>query len=519
MRAAALCLLLTMFPFAGGATPVPPLIDQDTTWTQSASPYVLTDEDATVDEGVTLTLEPGVVVHMGAKRSLRIGGALIARGTADRPIHFMGQPADEESKRWASVHFLPSSVPAAYEGLDTYASGSILEHVTFENGDRAVRLEEASPLIARCTFRDNQHAVSGDTQGGAALFVGEGSHPRVVGSLFKNNFATGVAQGGAIFVDRGQPIIQDNLFKGNRSVYGGAITTDGVAAPIVGNTFEENAAVTEGGAISLVSSIPAFLNNLVTRNTAFLDGGGVHVCVTCFPHAAPFAMDNRIIENTNRIEGAAGFGAAYLRLFTNNDIYDNTRNGEPADFGWFNDNAGDYPSWVTDVAIPDNWWGTTDLDAIATTLFDHHDEEALGTANYEPVREGPIEGPLPRVTITTRKLRYGTPSEPMPVFVTLYNPGPSRTVEVVILLQYGDDPPFPYQGPLSFPDAIPKLGAYTLTLPENSAWFATLITPICPEGQAEIEGTWHAALHDAETGDPIGELVSSRFTFGPEVAH
>jgi hypothetical protein len=60
----------------------------NTTWTLASSPYVL-DGSVTVAAGVTLTIEPGVIVKFnGAARELRIDGTLSAAGTSASPIVF-----------------------------------------------------------------------------------------------------------------------------------------------------------------------------------------------------------------------------------------------------------------------------------------------------------------------------------------------------------------------------------------------------------------------------------------------
>lgn len=62
-------------------------ITTDTTWTLANSPYIMTGT-VQVLEGVTLTIEPGVIVKSNRRAELLIGGELIAAGSEDQMIVF-----------------------------------------------------------------------------------------------------------------------------------------------------------------------------------------------------------------------------------------------------------------------------------------------------------------------------------------------------------------------------------------------------------------------------------------------
>ncbi|MBM4319298.1 MAG: hypothetical protein FJ125_04885, partial [Deltaproteobacteria bacterium] len=227
--------------------------------------------DLLVAETSTLTIEAGATVQLGAGVGIEVRGALVARGTKERPIRFTlldgaagsgdGQPG--EPVTWGSLTFADSARDAVLDDEGGYLSGSILEHCLFEQGSRAVWLLGASPAIIDSSFLANRIGVTPELKCGAALFVGPGSAPLIRGNKFADNEAGGFCQGGAVFVDLGQPILQDNRFLRNASAYGGALATNGLYSPIVGNLFESNRVLTKGGALSLISSSPAFLDNTV----------------------------------------------------------------------------------------------------------------------------------------------------------------------------------------------------------------------------------------------------------------
>ena len=520
LAAAAALLVLCAAPLVTGDDGDLPSarIEIDTRWTAAASPHVL-EEDTLLVEGATLTVEPGATVQLAAGVSLVVAGELIARGTEDARVRFVGVPDGDDAAAWGSVLFLDTAVDARFVAIDDYASGSILERCDFVGGSRALRLQAASPYVHDCTFEGNVYTAQIDDEaGGAAILVETDSAPRIVGNRFVDNEVLGRGQGGAIAAEFASPILQDNLFLRNNSSYGGAVMTSTVRSPIVGNRFESNGKSLEGGAISLFASSPAFLNNEVVGNTAFFKDGGVHVCVECLPHASPFVLDNTITDNTCDVLGAGGFGAAYLRWFAFNNVYGNTTAGAPSDFAWFNGKFGVYPDAVVHTTIAHNWWGTTDPAAIAATVADGLDDETLGVAAWEPALDAPVEAPIPRVTITTGKLGWEKDGDPMGVYLTVYNPGEARDFELVVLLSYPGLPEIPYRGPLNFEGAERTETGYRLTMPDNAVFFSRLLAPPYPAGTTYTHGYWHAALFDAATGERVGELCSIRFDFDLEAS-
>ena len=79
--------------FVGGlqlalATNVSSIIASDTTWTKANSPYNLVG-NVLVNNGVTLTIEPGVTVNLNSYY-IMVNGTLTARGTSDDQIRFNG---------------------------------------------------------------------------------------------------------------------------------------------------------------------------------------------------------------------------------------------------------------------------------------------------------------------------------------------------------------------------------------------------------------------------------------------
>src|ERR1700753_1718678 len=65
---------------AEASTTVSSDITSNTTWTSGGSPYIVTPSILTVDSGVTLTVDPGVVVKFESGKGMQVSGTLVANG-------------------------------------------------------------------------------------------------------------------------------------------------------------------------------------------------------------------------------------------------------------------------------------------------------------------------------------------------------------------------------------------------------------------------------------------------------
>jgi len=74
-------LLTTLFIATSGfgQTDVSGVISSNTTWTLANSPYIVTG-NILVNEGITLTIEPGVIVKFDSDTYIKMEGTLTAVG-------------------------------------------------------------------------------------------------------------------------------------------------------------------------------------------------------------------------------------------------------------------------------------------------------------------------------------------------------------------------------------------------------------------------------------------------------
>jgi hypothetical protein len=437
------------------------------------------DADRTFSEPVEIA--PGTEVLFAGPYTLTFAADLDAKGSAAAPIVFAPAPG----VRFRSV---------------VLQAGGALAHVHFRGAERALVIDGGSPAVAHALFQGNRSPETVALPGGAALHIRGGARPRVSASQFIDNEAEAFGFGGAVYVEGADPIFQDCLFQGNVSTYGGAFSADNMASPLVGSVFVGNEALTKGGALSLVSSVSALLANRFEDNHAGQDGG-IHVCVECDPHAAPALIDNVLVGN-HAARHAGGLGAAFLRDVYANSFVDN----EPSDVAWFHEIDFGYPAWARDPDLSGNHWGAE------RRIRDGATFPQYGLLTVEPALAAPAPGE-PRVVVSTRRLRYEQPGEALPVFLTLYNPGPARDFELVLLLRYGDAL-WPVTTPLELPQATAGRAVHRFHLAENSVFFEVPVESEVPAEVLTDHAIWYAALFAG--GQRVGQASSARCDFsGP----
>lgn len=74
----------------------------NTTWTLTESPYFV-EGNITIDEGITLTIEPGVDVLFNGRYKLLVDGTLIAAGTPTNMIRFTSNMTDPAPGDWYGI--------------------------------------------------------------------------------------------------------------------------------------------------------------------------------------------------------------------------------------------------------------------------------------------------------------------------------------------------------------------------------------------------------------------------------
>jgi hypothetical protein len=114
--------LISVFSFPAWGTDVGGVIDTDTTWDSTGSPYIVTG-NILVSSGVRLTIEPGVQIRFNGYYSLFIQGNIRALGTQGNEILFTSNLTQQQKGDWDHINLINNT--------SSELSGIILEYSSF----------------------------------------------------------------------------------------------------------------------------------------------------------------------------------------------------------------------------------------------------------------------------------------------------------------------------------------------------------------------------------------------------
>lgn len=325
------------------STTVSGVLNFDTTWTQANSPYVVTTP-LLVNTGVTLTIEPGVTVHLNGTY-MRVAGTLIARGTPTSPIEIIcnettsDHPAENEA---AAIQFTSESTG----WNEQTGSGSIIENafITQNRTSNALYIASASPKIRNCTIEN----IRGRT---------------------------------AVYISSGSPIIVNcSISSKLYGIFCYSSGTSGNPAQILSNVITDCYC-----GVAILDGTPVIERNIIANNTGNKDNGWGGIRIERFMTlTAPVIRNNTIVGNS---VGINLYGKTTPTILFNN-IHDNI----------------EYNVYLTTTTNPSimathNWWGTTDAQAINQTMFDFKNDFNLGIVYFEPFLTEPNQEVTPDETI------------------------------------------------------------------------------------------------------------------------
>lgn len=302
---------------------------------------------------------------------------------------------------------------------------------------------DATHVISRCTFRNNENRSGRETDGGGAWLYGfgawevldcefegnssshngggvliDGSESILVrGGRFEGNHApnsgggvdlnakvvlvedcqfvtntAGTSAGGMLSVTRSafpspsiQATVRRCLFEANRAGRGGALTLDGDIELLDGNRFVLNASTTDGGAIRFINNAleTRVVDNEFDSNATAGHGGAISFITTHDRRNVEFS-GNVFDNNTARLGGAVHTShiddAESQFSFSPVNGLPNTFRNNTAQLG---DNI--YHASPVNIDASGVCWGVSLPAAIANRIHDGRDEPGLGIVSFDPV--------------------------------------------------------------------------------------------------------------------------------------
>lgn len=254
-------------------------IISNTTWTLANSPYIAI-ASVQVMTGVTLTIEPGVVVKFQQGKILQVDGALVARGTPSKEIIFTSAKPNPSAGDWGNIQFSASAAPTTMAADGSYIGGSVIEHCTIEyaGGGASSALVARSLLINQSSLRNNRtrgiHLTGTATKPGRVAYTTVVGHSTPGGygagiyaeySTIVGNLVAGNAEmncGGGIYAY--QSMVVNNYVSNNTSRDGGGIYAE--SSSVIGNQVSHNSARNYGGGV--VARASTVSDNIITNNYA-----------------------------------------------------------------------------------------------------------------------------------------------------------------------------------------------------------------------------------------------------------
>lgn len=247
--------LLFVLVICEAQTNVSGLINSNTTWTTTGSPYIVTG-NVLVNTGITLTIEPGVSVKFNSGKALQIRGVLRAIGTTADKILFTSNLATPAPADWVNILFYEQS-----QGYDTVSgTGCIMKHCIVEYAGvqdsiisyGAIRSFINTPYIGNCIIRNNKANGIQCNQVTQSL--------KIDSCVVESNYGYGIVAGS--LQDSAHTSITIENCTVNNNAGSGISIWYGKKIIVKNNDVIEN-----GGGISIDANDTVFLyNNLIENN-------------------------------------------------------------------------------------------------------------------------------------------------------------------------------------------------------------------------------------------------------------
>ena len=419
--------------------PVGGTINLDTVWTATNSPYSFTS-NVMVPSGVTLTIQPGVVVNTN-DFTLTVNGTLNAQGTSSSQIQFSngtvelygeastisncvidtltlggGSPTISNSNidtfniYWGAPIINNNVIGELSPGWEIYHRGCTA--VITQNAIRVIGGSAGSPTINNNVIKegimgylDSKSMIISNNIIGAGILI-TGTSPQVINNTITDDIAVyggvNINQGVEYHGDCGTAIIANNnilsTFIDSHSVYPGYRPPGIMLGGENGNAIITGNSIRGGnyGVWIIGKTTAEIADNYIQDQNFKADASGIAITSD-----TTVSIENNYISNTRN--GILATSKPSLTV-NNNTIVNNayamnlscTAVVEQNNFGNYSLNSIYMQTGSGNVDATYNWWGTIDSAAISQSIFDHTKNSPSGTVTFTPYLTEPNPQAMPK---------------------------------------------------------------------------------------------------------------------------
>jgi hypothetical protein len=148
--------------------------------------------------------------------------------------------------------------------------------------------------------------------------------------------------------------------------------------------------------LSINDEYGAPISTLIQRNLINNSQIGISINIQYSQNNKATLQNNTITNNTSGLQ----IGSSNVPAITNNNIYGNSYNAKLVGVS-------------SQISLPNNWWGTNDIQSINQTMYDFKYDFTLSTINFLPILGAPNTQAIPNSSVSTPTPTLSTsPTEP-----------------------------------------------------------------------------------------------------------
>jgi hypothetical protein len=441
-----LITMLVILPFSqpnlvGGETNLSGILNSDTIWASTNSPINFSG-NVLVPAGVTLTIQPGVIVNLNSFY-LMVNGTLRSMGNAANKILFNGGDV-----LYGAIIFNSLS-----NWNEATSSGNIIDNTVLFTGSVAINSGSpkisnsnvsgisvfgSTPVISSNTVRIGVYVNSGPTIVQGNTVEGEVVIEGGSASVTHNNITGSKTRNQGILVQNAQAQISNNIVHGginlvrfsaaeiSNNIIGGDVSSSGGVLQIFNNTITGG---TNGISInqdSVYDSSADIHDNFISgySQAGIYGSGGYTMGIFGPTHDALVIQRNLITDNLYGIQLMGAEFTIQNNTITNNNIGINSQSSPSYDVTFNNiaNNSQNIHAGRDNFNATHNWWGTTDQQAINQSIYDFKNDFTLGVVTFIPYLTTPNPEAVPALNAAAPT------ASPMPTQTQTPNQTPSPSV-------------------------------------------------------------------------------------------